>query len=68
MSVHVLLNLLKSWGKGFAEHFNFFCNKFNKFKNTRARMLDYFFHMTLRLLLNLISAVIILSLCTFHLH
>ena len=40
-----------------AEHFISFCNKFNKFNNTRARMLDSIYHMTLRLLLNLISAV-----------
>ena len=43
-----------------------FCNEFNKFNNTRARMLDSIYHMTLRLLLTLISRVknvIILSLC-----
>ena len=34
-----------------------FLNEFNKFNNTRARMLDSIYHMTLRLLLNLISAV-----------
>ena len=41
----------------------------NKFKNTRARMLDSIYHMTFRLLLNLISAiknVISLPLCTQH--
>ena len=32
-------------------------NEFNKFSNTRARMLDSIYHMTLRLLRNLISAV-----------
>ena len=44
-----------------------FCNKFNKFNNTRARMLDSIYHMALRVLQNLISTVkniIILSLCT----
>ena len=43
-----------------------FCNEFNKFSNTRARMLDSIYHITFRLLLNLMSAeknVIILSLC-----
>ena len=34
-----------------------FRNEFNKFKNTGARMLDSVYHMTLRLLLNLISGV-----------
>ena len=34
-----------------------FCNEFNKFNNTRALMLDSIYHMTLRLLRNLISAV-----------
>ena len=38
MSAHLLLNLLN------------FRNKFNKFNNTRARMLDSINHMTLRLL------------------
>ena len=32
-------------------------NKLNKFNNTRARMLDSTYHMTLRLLCNLISNV-----------
>ena len=35
MSAHVLLNLL-----------NEFRNEFNKFNNTRARMLDSIYHMT----------------------
>ena len=34
-----------------------FRNEFNKFNNTRARMLDSIYHMTLRLLWNLISGV-----------
>ena len=29
-----------------------FCNKFNKFDNTGARLLDSFYHMTLKLLEN----------------
>ena len=54
MSAHVLLNLLNELGKKikFEAH-----NDFNKFNNTRAQMLDSIHHMTLRLLLNLISAV-----------
>ena len=43
MSAYVLLNLLNKLGKRA-------CNKFNKFNNTRARMLDSIYHMTLRLL------------------
>ena len=31
-----------------------FCNKLSKFNNTKARMLNYIYHMTLKLLLNLI--------------
>ena len=34
-----------------------FCNKFNKFNNTRAQMLDSIYHVTLKLLSNLNSAV-----------
>ena len=43
MSAHVLLNLLNELRKSF-------CNEFNKFNNTRARMLDSIYHMALRLL------------------
>ena len=62
MSAHVLLNLLNELGKcdkmrGLSSILTLFCNKFNKFNNTRARMLDSFYHMTLRLLWNLISAI-----------
>ena len=45
MSAHVLLNLLNELGKR-----DLFRNEFNKFNNTRARMLDSIYHMTLRLL------------------
>ena len=53
MSVHVLLNLLNELGKrdkmrGLPSILSLFCNKFNKFNNTRTRMLDYIYHMTLR--------------------
>ena len=40
MSAHVSLNLLNKLGKRI---------ELNKFNNTRARMLDYIYHMTLRL-------------------
>ena len=53
--------------RGLPSILSFFRNEFNKFNNTRARMLDFIFHMTLRLLRNLIFCgknVIILSLCT----
>ena len=55
MSAHVLLNLLNELGKrdkmrGLPSILSLFRNEFNKFINTRARMLDSFYHMTLRLL------------------
>ena len=40
-----------------AEHFIYFYNELNKFNNTRAQMFDSIYHMTLRLLCNLISAI-----------
>ena len=54
MNAHVLLNLLNKLGKrdkmrGLPSSFYLFLNKFNKFNNTRARMLDSIYHMTLRL-------------------
>ena len=53
MSVHVLLNLLNELGKrdkmrGLPSILSLFRNEFNKFNNTRARMLDSIYHMTLR--------------------
>ena len=57
MSAHVLLNLLNELGKrdkmrGLLKPriLSLFRNEFNKFNNTRARMLDSIYHMTLRLL------------------
>ena len=54
MSAHVLLNLLNELGKEIkckACRANYiFCNELNEFNNTRARMLDSIYHMTLRLL------------------
>ena len=56
MSAHVLLNLINELSKrdkmrGLPSFLPFFFrNEFNKFNNTRAQMLDSFYHMTLRLL------------------
>ena len=55
MSAHVLLNLLNELGKrdkmrGLPRILSHFRNEFNKFNNTRARMLDSIYHMTLRFL------------------
>ena len=55
MSAHVLLNLLSKLGKrdkmrGLPSILSLFRNEFNKFNNTRARMLDSIYHMVLRLL------------------
>ena len=55
MSAHVFSNLLNKLGKrdkmrGLPSILSLFRNKFNKFKNTRAQMLDSTYHMTLRLL------------------
>ena len=54
MSAHVLLNLLNELGKkdktrGLSSILSLFHNEFNKFNNTRARMLDSIYHMTLKL-------------------
>ena len=62
MSAHVLLNLFNELGKedkmrGLPRILSLFRNEFNKFNNTRARMLDSIYHMTLRLRCYLISAV-----------
>ena len=53
MSAHVLLNLLNELGKrdkmrGLPSILSLFRNEFNKFNNTRARMLDSIYHMALR--------------------
>ena len=55
MSAHVLLNLLNELGKrdkprGLQSNLSFFCNEFNKFNNTRSRMLDSIYHMILCLI------------------
>ena len=54
MSAHVLLNLLNELRKrdkmrGLPSISSLFRNEFNKFNNTGARMLDYIYHMALRL-------------------
>ena len=54
MSAHVLLNLLNELGKrdkmrGLSSILSLFRNEFNKLNNTRARMLDSIYQMTLRL-------------------
>ena len=70
MSAHVLLNLLNELGKrdkmrGLSSILSLFRNEFNKFNNTRARMLDSIYHMT-NSLKSLISGVktLILPSCT----
>ena len=55
MSAHALLNLLNKSGerdkmRGLPSILSLFCNKFNKFNNTRGRMLDSIYQMTFRLL------------------
>ena len=74
MSAHVLLNLLNELRKrdkmrGLPSILSLFRNEFNKFNNTRARMLDSIYHMTIGSKITLKSHfcrknVIILSLCT----
>ena len=70
MSAHVLLNLLNELEKrdkmrGLPSILSLFCNEFNKFNNTRARMLDSIYHMTNTLKPDFWRKnVIILSLCT----
>ena len=69
MSAHVLLNLLNELGKrdkmrGLPSILSLFCKEFNKFNNTRARMLDSIHHMTNTLKSHFWrKSVIILSLC-----
>ena len=51
MSAHVILNLLNELGKrdkmpGLPSILSLFRNEFNKFNNTRARMLDSIYYMT----------------------
>ena len=53
MSAHVLLNLINELGKrdkmrGLSSFLSLFRNEFNKFNNTRARMIDSIYHMTIK--------------------
>ena len=62
MSAHVLLNVLNELRKrdkmrGLPSILSLFRDEFNKLNNTRARMLDSIYHMTLRLLWSLISDI-----------
>ena len=72
MSAHVLLNLLNELGKrdkmrGLPSILSLFRNEFNKFNNTRARMLDSIYPMTNTLKSDFRRKnVIILSLCTLR--
>ena len=55
MNAHVLLNLLNKLRKGdkmrgLPSILSLFRNKFNKYSNTRAGMLDSIYYMTLKLL------------------
>ena len=55
MSAYVLLNLSNELGKrdkmrGLPSIFSLFRNEFNRFYDTRARMLDSIYHMPLRIL------------------
>ena len=55
MSAQVLLNTFNKLGKshklrGLPSILSLFCNEFNNFNNTRARMLDSIYHMSLKLL------------------
>ena len=70
MSAHVLFNLLNELGRsdkmrGLPSILSLFHNEFNKFDNTRARMLDSIYHMT-NTLKNIsgVKNVMNLSLCT----
>ena len=52
-SARVLLSLLKELRKrdkmrGLPHILSLFGNEFNEFDNTKARMLDYYYHMALR--------------------
>ena len=54
MSAHALLNLLNKLRKrdkmrGLPSILSLFCNEFDKFNNTRARMLDSINQMTFKL-------------------
>ena len=74
MSTHVLLNLLNEvWKRdkmrGLPSILSLFRNEFNKFNNTRARMLDSIYHMSNTLKSHFwCKNVMILSSCTQSYH
>ena len=56
MSAHILLNLLNELGKrdkmrGLPSILSLFRNYFNKFNNTRARMLRFYFQINIKITL-----------------
>ena len=66
MSVHVLLNKRDKM-RGMPSLLSVFHYEFNKFNNSRARVLDSIYHMTLRILLKshfLRKDIIIALFCT----
>ena len=61
MSAIVSLNLLNDLAlkykkRGLLSILSLFLNEFNKFNNTGARMFDYIYHITLKLIKNCIFA------------
>ena len=73
MSAHVLLNLSNELRKsdempGLPSILSLFRNKFNKFNNTGARMLDSIYHMTLKYFCNRVhlNFAINMRLCYGH--
>ena len=69
MSAYVLLNLLNELGKRdkmrcLSSILSLFRNEFNKFNNTRARMLDSIYHMTNTLKSHFWRKNVIILLCT----
>ena len=74
MSANVLLNLLNELRKrdkvrGLSSILSLFRNEFNKFNNTRTRMLDFIYHLKNTLKSHFWRKnVIILSLCTQRCH
>ena len=71
MSAHVLLNLLNKLGKrdkmwGLQSILSLFGKEFNQFNNKGARMLDFIYHMTLKLFWNHIFDMKMLGFCHMH--
>ena len=70
MSAHILLNLLNKLGKrykkrGLPRFLSLSRNEFNKFLNTEYECKILFYHITLSLLSNLISAEITFEFCHY---